>query len=97
MNCFKVSAVCPLAGFMSVSIEPGCTKKLRLDMYGSLRARLEAAVANGELSAATDVDALSRFYLSVFQGMAIQAKDGATPAELRGAAKAAMAAWPDEG
>jgi AcrR family transcriptional regulator len=73
------------------------TKKLRLDMYGSLRARLEAAVANGELPAATDVDALSRFYLSVFQGMAIQAKDGATPAELRGAAKAAMAAWPDEG
>jgi AcrR family transcriptional regulator len=73
------------------------TKKLRLDMYGSLRARLDAAVANGELPAATDVDALSRFYLSVFQGMAIQAKDGATPAELRGAAKAAMAAWPGKG
>ena len=71
-------------------------KKLRLDMLGSLRARIEAAVAIGELPAATDIDALSRFYLSVFQGMAIQAKDGATPADLAGTAKAAMAAWPGE-
>jgi AcrR family transcriptional regulator len=69
-------------------------KKVRLDMLDTLRTRIEAAVAGGELPAATDVDALSRFYLSVFEGMAIQAKDGATPAELRGAAKAAMVAWP---
>ena len=42
---------------------------------------------SGELPASTDIDALSRFYLSVFQGMAIQAKDGATPEELRGVAE----------
>ncbi|AWO93398.1 AcrR family transcriptional regulator [Bradyrhizobium diazoefficiens] len=72
-------------------------RRVRLDMLGNLRARLEAGLANGELPAATDIEALSRFYLSVFQGMAIQAKDGATPAELRGAAKAAMVAWPGEG
>lgn len=72
-------------------------RKVRLDLLDSLRARLNAAVASGELAGATDVDALSRFYLGVFQGMAIQAKDGATQAELRGAAKAAMAAWPGEG
>jgi len=54
-------------------------------------------VANGELPAATDVDGLSRFYLSVYQGMAIQARDGATQAELRGVAAAAMAAWPGDG
>lgn len=69
-------------------------RKVRLDLLDSLRARLQAAIANGELSDAVDVEALSRFYLSVIQGMAIQAKDGATVAELRGAAKAAMAAWP---
>ncbi|MDN4999457.1 TetR/AcrR family transcriptional regulator [Bradyrhizobium sp. GCM10027634] len=69
-------------------------KKVRLDMLGNLRARLQAAVVNGELSAATDIDALSRFYLSVYQGMAIQARDGAAQAELKGAADAAMAAWP---
>ncbi|RXH19253.1 TetR/AcrR family transcriptional regulator [Bradyrhizobium guangzhouense] len=69
-------------------------KKVRSDMLGNLHARLQAAVADGELSATTDIEALSRFYLSVYQGMSIQAKDGATQAELEGAADAAMAAWP---
>jgi hypothetical protein len=62
-----------------------------------LRSRLEAAVARGELPASTDIDGLSRFYLSVFQGMAVQAKDGATSAELRAVAAAAIAAWPGGG
>lgn len=47
-------------------------RKVRLDMFNNLHARLEGEVANGELPAATD---------------------GATPAELKGAA---MAAWPAE-
>ena len=71
-------------------------RKVRLDMLGNLRARIEGAVGSGELPAATDVEAMSRFYLSVFQAMAIQAKDGATPEELRGVAKSAMAMWPGE-
>jgi AcrR family transcriptional regulator len=69
-------------------------KETRHEMQGRLRARLEAAVANGELPVATDIDSLGRFYLGVFQGMAIQARDGATQAELSGIATAAMAAWP---
>ena len=72
-------------------------KKVRLEMLGTLRSRLETAVAKGELTASTDLDGLSRFYLSVFQGMAVQAKDGATSAELRAVAAAAMAAWPVDG
>jgi AcrR family transcriptional regulator len=72
-------------------------KKVRLEMLGTLRSRLETAVAKGELPASTDIDGLSRFYLSVFQGMAVQAKDGATSAELRAVAAAAMAAWPVDG
>jgi AcrR family transcriptional regulator len=71
-------------------------RKARLELLDNLRTRFDAAVASGELTGATDVDALSRFYLSVIQGMTIQARDGATQAELRGAAKAAMAAWPGE-
>ena len=60
--------------------------------------RLETAVAEGELPTSTDIDGLSRFYLSVFQGMAVQAKDGgATSAELRAVAAAAIAAWPGGG
>jgi AcrR family transcriptional regulator len=71
-------------------------RKVRLEMLATLRSRLETAVASGELPAATDVDGLSRFYLSAYQGMAIQARDGATQAELRGIAAAAMAAWPGD-
>jgi AcrR family transcriptional regulator len=72
-------------------------KKVRLEVLGTLRSRLENAVAKGELPASTDIDGLSRFYLSVFQGMAIQARDGATQAELRAVATAAMGAWPGDG
>jgi AcrR family transcriptional regulator len=72
-------------------------RKVRLEMLGMLRSRLETAANKGELRASTDIDGLSRFYLSVFQGMAIQARDGATQAELRAVATAAMAAWPGDG
>jgi len=58
---------------------------------------LYAGVAEGELPASTDIDGLSRFYLSVFQGMAIQARDGATQTELRSIAAATMTAWPGDG
>jgi AcrR family transcriptional regulator len=71
-------------------------KKVRLEMLGMLRSRLETAVAKGELPASTDIDGLSRFYLSVFQGMAIQARDGASEAELKAVAATAMAGWPGD-
>jgi AcrR family transcriptional regulator len=69
-------------------------RKVRLEVLDKLRARLETAVAEGELPASANIDGLSRFYLGVFQGMAIQARDGATKAELRGMVEAAMGAWP---
>jgi AcrR family transcriptional regulator len=72
-------------------------RKIRVEMLGRLRSRLQAGVANGELPTTTDIDALSRFYLSVYQGMAVQARDGAGAAELRGIVAAAMAAWPSNG
>ena len=69
-------------------------KQVRLDMLGNLQSRLQIAVTEGELPATTDIERLSRFYLSVFQGMALQARDGASAAELKGVAAAAMLAWP---
>ncbi len=72
-------------------------KGVRQAMLRDLRARLEVAVTDGELPASTDIDRLSRFYLSVFQGMALQARDGATSAELKGVAASAMLAWPGKG
>ena len=72
-------------------------RKIRVEMLGRMRSRLQAGVANGELPTTTDIEALSRFYLSVYQGMAVQARDGAATAELRGVVAAAMAAWPGDG
>jgi AcrR family transcriptional regulator len=69
-------------------------RKIRVDMLRNLRSRLESAVANGELPATTDVDIMSRYYLGVFQGMAVQARDGSTSDELKGVVAAAMVAWP---
>lgn len=69
-------------------------RKLRLESLDMLRRRLEAAVAQGELPASAGIDNLSRFYMTVFEGMAIQAKDGATQTELKAIAAAAMAACP---
>jgi len=71
-------------------------RTVRLGMLGHLRLRLEAGVAEGELPPAADVESLSRFYLGVFQGMAVQARDGAAVVELKGVAAAAMAAWPND-
>src|SRR6202453_2545780 len=72
-------------------------RKIRVEMLGLLRSRLEAGIANGELPPTTDIDALSRFYLSVYQGMAVQARDGAGAPELKGVVAAAMSAWPRKG
>src|SRR5260370_31410199 len=69
-------------------------KTVRLEMLGTLRSRLETAVAKGELPASTDIEGLSRVYLGVFQGMAIQARDEAAQAELKAVAATAMAGWP---
>jgi len=71
--------------------------KIRVEMLGMLRSRLETGVANGELPPTTDIEGLSRFYLSVYQGMAVQARDGAGAAELKGVVAAAMSAWPSNG
>ena len=71
-------------------------RKIRIEMLGMLRSQLEAGVANGELPT-TDIEGLTRFYLSVYQGMAVQARDGAGAAELRGLVAAAMSAWPSKG
>ena len=72
-------------------------RKIRAEMLGMLRSRLEAGVANGELPATTDIEGLSRFYFSVYQGMAVQARDGAGAPELKGVVAAAMSAWPSNG
>jgi AcrR family transcriptional regulator len=72
-------------------------RKIRVEMLRMLGSRLETGVAKGELATTTDIAGVSRFYLSVYLGMAVQARDGAGAAELRGVVAAAMSAWPSKG
>ena len=58
-----------------------------------LKARLERAVGEGEISAATDIHALARYIQTVQNGMSILARDGVCCEELRAVASAAMLSW----
>jgi AcrR family transcriptional regulator len=69
-------------------------RRARLKSLQMIQDRLKSAVEMGELPKSTKVAHWSRFYLAVFQGMAMQARDGAAAADLRGVVNAAMAAWP---
>jgi AcrR family transcriptional regulator len=59
-----------------------------------LKARIDRGVREGELPPGTDTAALSDFYITVFQGMSVQARDGATRKRLLATAKTALRAWP---
>lgn len=61
--------------------------------HARLRERLDRAVADGDLPAGADTTGLAAFYTTVLYGLSIQARDGATRAELHAVVDAAMAAW----
>ena len=69
-------------------------RQMRDGSLERLRSRLAAGVADGELPVDTDVDGTARLFLGVYQGMAAQAKDGASSPQLRTVAKRGIAAWP---
>ena len=66
---------------------------LRARRHKLIQQRLQRGVAAGELPAGLDPSALASFYMTVVDGLAIQARDGAPRNELRFAAACAMAAW----
>ncbi len=68
---------------------------LRESSIEAVANRLMQAKQEGELPESVDAWALARFYGSVVQGMSIQAKDGATTAELLSIGELALRAWPE--
>lgn len=58
-----------------------------------IRQRLRQGVADGDLPASTNINALVSFYTSIVEGMAIRARDGASRKSLGYIVKYAMAAW----
>jgi AcrR family transcriptional regulator len=68
-------------------------REMRAQSVAALAARLQAAIAAGELPAGISAEAIASYYVTVQQGMSIQARDGATRDELEAIARTAMAAW----
>jgi AcrR family transcriptional regulator len=63
---------------------------LRAELLRAFEARLYAGQKHGEFRADADIKALSRFSAAIMQGMAVQARDGASEAELRRIARLAL-------
>ena len=66
---------------------------IRRGMVTENRDRLARGVADGDLTASADLDAIARYYTTVVQGLSIQARDGASRADLEAVITCAMAAW----
>jgi len=60
----------------------------------AMRTRLEEGIAAGELPAGTDAAAMAAYFSTLFQGMAVQARDGATRDQLMRIGALAMRIWP---
>jgi AcrR family transcriptional regulator len=75
--------------------EKACTdlRHRRAQNVETLSRRLQRAVAEGELPADLDCQAVASFYVSVQYGMSIQARDGASRETLIAVARQAMTAW----
>jgi AcrR family transcriptional regulator len=66
----------------------------RRGMQAEIRERLVRGTADGDLTASSaTLDAIARYYTTVVQGLSIQARDGASRAELETVISCAMAAW----
>jgi AcrR family transcriptional regulator len=67
---------------------------LRHGQFTAIRDRLARGVTDGDLAVPpTGLDALARYYATVVQGLSVQARDGATRAELEVVITCAMAGW----
>ena len=69
-------------------------RQLRSAGNALLKARLQQAQKQGDLPDAVDVEALTHLYVSIQQGMSIQARDGASREVLLSIARSAMVLWP---
>lgn len=67
---------------------------VRAEAESFFRSAIQRDVDEGEVPADTDVATLAKFFMTVLEGMTIQARDGATGEALLDVAKTAMRAWP---
>jgi|HubBroStandDraft_2_1064218.scaffolds.fasta_scaffold320693_1 AcrR family transcriptional regulator len=68
-------------------------RRLRARRLELIEQRLGRGVHEGELPKGLDLGAMASFYMTVLDGLAIQARDGASRKSLLFSARSAMAAW----
>ncbi|MGH3642858.1 MAG: TetR/AcrR family transcriptional regulator [Mycobacterium sp.] len=81
-----------ILGCLTVGEAPGLAE-LREAMVHRLAERFDAAVADGELSG-VDTLVLARWIVGVGQGVSVQARSGASRADLHAVADLALTGWP---
>lgn len=92
------------SGCMLVAAEvggPGSAAPLREELSAhrdsieaGFRARIERGQRDGDVAPAIDAAGLAKFLATVVQGLSIQARDGASAAQLRAVLATALRAWP---
>jgi AcrR family transcriptional regulator len=66
----------------------------RRDQHAAIKGRLTRGLTDGDLVVQPErLDGIARYYATVVQGLSVQARDGATRAELEVVITCAMAAW----
>ncbi|HWH82683.1 MAG TPA: TetR/AcrR family transcriptional regulator [Burkholderiaceae bacterium] len=92
LGCMMVMATtnCSVA---AEHIQDALVKRRALGV-AMMQARIQRGVDEGELPGDTDAGALANFYSTVYQGMSMQAKDGASRASLLRSVEMAMRSWP---
>ena len=67
---------------------------LRQGQLDTIRERLARGIADGDLTMSpASLDAIARYYTTLVQGLSVQARDGASRADLEAVVTCAMAAW----
>lgn len=100
----ELTANCHPLGCMMVMAATNCSVaaehirtalvKRRALGVASIQARIQRGIDDKELPPGTDAAMLANFYATVYQGMSMQAKDGAPRESLMLSVEMAMRAWP---
>lgn len=69
-------------------------RQVRGSRHKIIEQRLQRAVDEGEIAPGVDLHAIAMFYFTVLDGLAMQARDGASRQALLSMAQVAMTAWP---
>jgi AcrR family transcriptional regulator len=67
--------------------------RIRVDMCGTIAARIKRGIREGDVPSGTDVNSLAMFVTALLHGFSVQARDGASRTALNAAVDRAMRGW----